>query len=120
MPAGARVARGLLQRATRRRRSGMAAGDRGDSRQHRRGWQWRRRRLRLRWVGVCLAAAALLAAIANLPSEHRDYVAARLLLDAVPNPPFHFPAPAAKSPAARTIQLQLDQPTTTATTATTA
>jgi len=43
--------------------------------------------------------------VVNLPAERRDYVAARLLLDAVPNPPFHLPAPAAGRPVARTIQL---------------
>jgi dienelactone hydrolase len=71
----------------------MARGDR------RRRWRWLRR------VALCLAAAALVAAMVNLPAEHRDYVAARLLLDAVPSPPFHLPATAAGSPVARTVQL---------------
>jgi len=72
------------------------------------------RRLRLRWVVLCLAAAALLACAVNLPAEHRDYVAARLLLDAVPHPPFHLPAPAANHPATSTIQLGHDTTATTA------
>jgi dienelactone hydrolase len=67
---------------------------------------------------LCLAAAALLAATVNLPAEHRDYLAARLLLDAVSHPPFHLPTLAANHPATRTIQLQLSQATTTATTTT--
>src|SRR6266545_7156015 len=70
----------------------MARGDR------RRRWRWPRR-------GAAFLAAALVAAMVNLPAEHRDYVAARLLLDAVPNPPFHLPAAAAGRPVARTIQL---------------
>src|SRR6266545_2360566 len=74
-------------------RSGMARGGR------RRRWRWLRR------VALCLAAAALVAAALNLPAEHRDYVAARLLLDALPNPPFHLPATAAGRPVTRTIQL---------------
>jgi len=90
----------------------MARGDR------RPRWRWRR--LQLRWVVRCLAAAALLTVVVNLPAEHRDYVAARLLLDAVPNPPFHLPAPAANAPATRTIQLQLGHATSAATTTTTA
>ncbi len=53
-----------------------------------------------RWSIGALVAAAL-----NLPAEHRDYVAARLLLDALPNPPFHLPATAAGRPVTRTIQL---------------
>src|SRR6266511_1069710 len=65
----------------------------------RRRWRWLRR------VALCLAAAALVAAALNLPAEHRDYVAARLLLDALPNPPFHLPATAAGRPVTRTIQL---------------
>ncbi len=52
-----------------------------------------------------MAAAALVAAALDLPAEHRDYVALRLLLDAVPHAPFHPPAPAASRPVARTIQL---------------
>jgi len=48
---------------------------------------------------------ALAAAVIDLPAEHRDYVAARLLLDAVPHPPFHLPAPAANRPLVRTIDL---------------
>jgi dienelactone hydrolase len=52
-----------------------------------------------------VAAAALVAAALDLPAEHRDYVALRLLLDAVPHAPFHPPAPAAGRPVARTIQL---------------
>src|SRR6266487_4418891 len=66
------------------------------------GW---RRWLRLRPVVFGLAAAALAAAVIDLPAEHRDYVAARLLLDAVPHPPFHLPAPAANHPLVRTIDL---------------
>jgi X-Pro dipeptidyl-peptidase (S15 family) len=66
------------------------------------GW---RRWLRLRPVVLGLAAAALAAAVIDLPAEHRDYVAARLLLDAVPHPPFHLPAPAANRPLVRTIDL---------------
>src|SRR6266508_2589068 len=74
-------------------RSGMARGGR------RRRWRWLRR------VALCLAVGALVAAALNLPAEHRDYVAARLLLDALPNPPFHLPATAAGRPVTRTIQL---------------
>jgi len=66
------------------------------------GW---RRWLRLRPVVFGLAVAALAAAVIDLPAEHRDYVAARLLLDAVPHPPFHLPAPAANHPLVRTIDL---------------
>src|SRR6266516_796774 len=66
------------------------------------GW---RRWLRLRPVVLGLAAVALAAAVIDLPAEHRDYVAARLLLDAVPHPPFHLPAPAANRPLVRTIDL---------------
>ncbi|HEY5988072.1 MAG TPA: CocE/NonD family hydrolase, partial [Streptosporangiaceae bacterium] len=66
------------------------------------GW---RRRLRLHPVVLGLAAAALAAAVINLPAEHRDYVAARLLLDAVPHPPFHLPPVAANHPLVRTIDL---------------
>ncbi len=76
-----------------RLRSGMARGNR------------RRRWLRLRRVVLCVAAAALVAAALDLPAEHRDYVALRLLLDAVPHAPFHLPATAASRPVARTIQL---------------
>lgn len=47
----------------------------------------------------------LTAAVIDLPAEHRDYVAARLLLDAVPHPPFHLPAPAADHSLVRTIDL---------------
>ena len=82
----------------------MANGDRS------RRWRW----LRLRRVALCLAAAALAAAALDLPAEHRDYVAARLLLDAVPNPPFHLPAAAAGRPAARTIRLGQATTSTTA------
>jgi dienelactone hydrolase len=57
---------------------------------------------------------ALVAVMVNLPAEHRDYVAARLLLDAVPNPPFHLPAAAAGRPAARTIRLGQATTSTTA------
>jgi len=73
------------------------------------------RRLRLRWVVLCLAVAALVAGAVNLPAEHRDYVAARLLLDAVPHPPFHLPAPAANRSTMRAIPL--GQAAATATTA---
>ena len=82
----------------------MANGDRS------RRWRW----LPLRRVALCLAAAALAAAALDLPAEHRDYVAARLLLDAVPNPPFHLPAAAAGRPAARTIRLGQATTSTTA------
>jgi dienelactone hydrolase len=82
----------------------------------RRGW----RRLRLRWVALWLGAGVLVAAVLDLPAEHRDYVAARLLLDAVPNPPFHLPALAVDHPVTHTIWLQPGQPTTTAATATAA
>jgi hypothetical protein len=68
------------------------------------GDRWRRW-LRLRPVVLGLAAAALAAAVIDLPAEHRDYVAARLLLDAVPHPPFHLPAAAANHPLVRTIDL---------------
>jgi hypothetical protein len=79
--------------------------------------RWRWRQIRLRWVALCLAAATLLVAVVDLPAEHRDYVAARLLLDAIPNPPFRLPAWAANHPATRTVQL--GQPTTATTTTTT-
>jgi pimeloyl-ACP methyl ester carboxylesterase len=85
----------------------MAHGER------RRRWHW----LRVRRVALCLAAAALVAATIDLPAEYRDYVAARLLLDAVPNAPFHLPATAANRPAARTIQLQPGQGQAATTTA---
>jgi len=66
----------------------------------------RQQRWRRRWrVALCLAAAALAAVAVDLPAEHRDYVAARLLLDAVPHPPFHLPATAANRPMTRTAQL---------------
>jgi dienelactone hydrolase len=80
----------------------MARGDRT------RRWRWLRR------VALLLAAAALAAAVLDLPAEHRDYVAARLLLDAVPHPPLHLPALAAGRPAARTIQLGQATTSTTA------
>jgi dienelactone hydrolase len=90
----------------------MACGDR--RRPWLRRWRWRLRGwLRLRRVALCLAAAALLAVVLDLPAEHRDYVAARLLLDAVPHPPFHLPATAANRPVTRTIQLELGHATTT-------
>jgi dienelactone hydrolase len=54
---------------------------------------------------LCLAVGALVAAVLDLPAERSHYVAARLLLDAVPNPPFHLPATAAGRPVPRTIQL---------------
>ena len=82
----------------------MAHGDR------RAGWRW----LRPRRVALCLTAAALAVAVVNLPAERRDYVAARLLLDAMPRPPFHLPTLAAGGPVTRTIRLGQ---TTTATTA---
>src|SRR6266540_2494151 len=88
----------------------MACGDR--RRPWLRRWRWRLRGwLRLRRVALCLAAAALLAVVLDLPAEHRDYVAARLLLDAVPHPPFHLPATAANRPVTRTIQLELGHAT---------
>ena len=65
----------------------------------------RRRRRWLRWVALCLAAAALAAVVLDLPAARRDVVAARLLLDAVPHPPFHLPATAANRPVTRMIQL---------------
>jgi dienelactone hydrolase len=55
----------------------------------------------------------LVAAVIDLPAERRDYVAARLLLDAVPHPLFHLPATAANRPVARTIQLGHTAATTT-------
>lgn len=61
-------------------------------------------RFRLREAVGCLAAAALLAVVVDLPAEHRDYVAARLLLDAIPNPPLHLPA-LADHPVMRTVLL---------------
>src|SRR5262245_32376151 len=71
----------------------------------------RQRWLRLRRVALSVAAALLLAAALDLPAEHRDDVALRLLLDAVPHAPFHLPATAAGRPVTRTIQL--GQATTT-------
>jgi dienelactone hydrolase len=74
------------------------------------------RRTRRRWlrrVALSLAAAALAAALLDLPAEHRDYIAARLLLDAMPHPPFHLPTLAAGRPVTRTIQLG-QQPAVTA------
>ncbi len=52
-----------------------------------------------------MGAAALAAAAICLPAEHRDYVAARLLLNALPHPPFRLPAPAANHPVVRTVAL---------------
>jgi dienelactone hydrolase len=75
----------------------------------------RRRWLRLRRVALYVATAALAAAVLDLPAEHRDYVAARLLLDAVPHAPFRLPTTAAGRPVARTVQL--GQATSSATTA---
>jgi dienelactone hydrolase len=64
---------------------------------------------------LCLVAAALVAVAVELPAEHRDYVAARLLLDAVPHPPFHLPATAANHPVASAIQLGPGQAAATTT-----
>jgi dienelactone hydrolase len=75
----------------------------------RRRWRWLRR------AALCLAVGALVAAALDLPAEHRDYVAARLLLDALPNPPLHLPATAAGRPVTRTIQLGQGTAATTTT-----
>jgi dienelactone hydrolase len=82
----------------------MAPGDR------RQRWRWPRH-----WrVALCLTAAALAAAVINLPAERGDYVATRLLLDAMPHPPFHLPTLAAGGPVTGTIRFGGTTATTTA------
>jgi dienelactone hydrolase len=72
-----------------------------------------RRWLRPRRVALCLAAAALAAVAINLPAERRDYAAVRLLLAAVPQPPFQLPALGAGRLEPGTIRLGRPAPAAT-------